>query len=151
MYMLKTGKIECDEFLSNYETLSAICDNNISKGNKVEKFTNVQNIIDKKLGETPCASCEKLEEIYTAKYNNNQEDMDQIRKIFSSLSNNKCTESKLYLTLLDKVLNDPNNPPTSKDLYSAAIADYRRKDFSKAEQRLNRALTISEDLSLIHI
>ncbi len=71
--------------------------------------------------------------------------MDQIRKIFSSLSNNKCTESKLYLTLLDKVLNDPNNPPTSKDLYSAAIADYRRKDFSKAEQRLNRALTISED------
>ena len=145
MYMLKTGKIECDEFLSNYETLSAICDNNISKGNKVEKFTNVQNIIDKKLGETPCASCEKLEEIYTAKYNNNQEDMDQIRKIFSSLSNNKCTESKLYLTLLDKVLNDPNNPPTSKDLYSAAIADYRRKDFSKAEQRLNRALTISED------
>ena len=94
MYMLKTGKIECDEFLSNYETLSAICDNNISKGNKVEKFTNVQNLIDKKLGETPCASCEKLEEIYTAKYNNNQEDMDQIRKIFSSLSNNKCTESK---------------------------------------------------------
>ena len=69
----------------------------------------------------------------------------EIRKIFSSLSYNKCTESKLYLTLLDKVLNDPNNPPTSKDLYSAAIADYRRKDFSKAEQRLNRALTISED------
>ena len=51
--MLKTGKIECEEFLSNYETISAICDNNISKGNKVEKFTNVQNIIDKKLGETP--------------------------------------------------------------------------------------------------
>ena len=145
MYMLKTGKIECEEFLSNYETLSAICDNNISKGNKIEKFTNVQNIIDKKLGETPCASCEKLEEIYMVKYNNNQEDMDQIRKIFSSLSNNKCTESKLYLTLLDKVLNDPNNPPTSKDLYSAAIADYRRKDFSKAEERLNRALTFSED------
>ena len=43
------------------------------------------------------------------------------------------------------MLNDPNNPPTSKDLYSAAISDYRRKDFSKAEERLNRALTISED------
>ncbi len=145
MYMLKTGKIECEEFLSNYEMLSSICENNISKGNKREDFTNVQNILDKKLGETPCASCEKLEEIYTAKYTSNTEDMDQIRKIFSSLSNNKCTESKLYLTLLEKVLNDPNNPPTSKDLYSAAIADYRRNDFLKAEERLNRALSISED------
>ena len=145
MYMLKTGKIECEEFLSNYEALSAICENNIAQGKKVEKFNNVQNILDKKLGETPCASCDKLEEIYSAKYNNDPENMDQIRKIFSSLSNNKCTESKLYLTLLDKVLNDPDNPPTAKDLFSAAVADYRRKDFTKAESRFNRALSISED------
>jgi tetratricopeptide (TPR) repeat protein len=145
MYMLKTGKIECEEFLSNYEVLSTICENNIAKGNKPEKFSNVQNILDKKLGETPCASCDKLEEIYSNKYNSDPENMDQIKKIFGSLSSNKCTESKLYLTLLDKVLNDPNNPPSAKDLFSAAISDYRRKDFSKAESRFNRALSISED------
>ena len=145
MYMLKTGKIQCEEFLSNYEVLSTICENNIAKGNKPDKFLNVQNILDKKLGETPCASCDKLEEIYSNKYNTDPENMDQVKKIFGSLSNNKCTESKLYLTLLDKVLNDPNNPPTAKDLFSAAIADYRRKDFPKAEDRFNRALSISED------
>ena len=145
MYMLKKGKIKCEDFLSNYESLSAICENNIAQENKPDKFTNVQNILDKKLGETPCASCDKLEEIYTNKYNADPENMDKIRKIFSSLSNNKCTESKLYLTLLDKVLNDPNNPPTAKDLFNAALSDYRRKDFNKAEGRFNRALSISED------
>ena len=145
IYMLKTAKIDCEEFLSNYEALSTICENNIAQGNKIEKFTNVQNILDKKLGETACASCDKLEEIYTNKYNADPENMTQVRKIFSSLSNNKCTESSLYLTLLDKVLNDPENPPTAKDLFSAAVADYRRKDFSKSEDRFNRALKISED------
>jgi len=148
IYMLKTAKIDCEEFLSNYEALSTICENNISKGNKIEKFTNVQNILDKKLGETACASCDKLEEIYSSKYNNDPENMTQVRKIFSSLGNNKCTESTLYLTLLDKVLNDPENPPTAKDLFSAAVADYRRKDFSKSEERFNRALIISEDDAL---
>jgi tetratricopeptide (TPR) repeat protein len=148
MYMLKTGKIECEEFLANYETLSTICENNISNGNKAEKFTNIQNILDKKLGETPCASCDKLEEIYTNKYNNDPENMTLVRKIFGSLSNNKCTSSKLYLSLLDKVLNDPNNPPTAKDLFNAAVADYRRKDFSKAENRFNRAISITEDSDL---
>tara|TARA_B100001287_G_scaffold226866_1_gene196690 strand:- start:8665 stop:10017 length:1353 start_codon:yes stop_codon:yes gene_type:complete len=148
IYMLKTEKIDCEEFLSNYESLSSICENNIAQGNRKDKFTNVQNILDKKLGETECASCDKLEEIYTNKYNDDPDNMDKIRKIFSSLSNNKCTESGLYLTLLDKVLNDPENPPTAKDLFSAAVADYRRKDFSKSESRFNRALTISEDDAL---
>lgn len=148
IYMLKTAKIDCEEFLSNYEALSTICENNIAQENKAEKFNNVQNILDKKLGETPCASCDKLEEIYAKKYNNDPENMTQVRKIFSSLGNNKCTESSLYLTLLDKVLNDPENPPTAKDLFSAAVADYRRKDFSKSEGRFNRALKISEDEAL---
>ena len=67
------------------------------------------------------------------------------KKIFERLSNNKCTESSLYLELLDKVLNDPNNPPTAKDLYNAAVADYKRKNFTKAGERFNRAISISDD------
>ena len=68
-----------------------------------------------------------MEEIYTSKYNAAKEDMVQTKKIFERLSNNKCTESSLYLELLEKVLNDPNNPPTAKDLYNAAVADYKEK------------------------
>ena len=145
IYMIKAGKIDCEEFLSNYEALSTICENNISLGNNPEKFSNVQNILDKKLGETSCASCDKLEQIYTSKYNSDPENMVQVRKIFSSLSNNKCTESSLYLTLLEKVLNDPENPPTAKDLFNAAYADYRRNDFKKSVERFDRALAISQD------
>jgi hypothetical protein len=142
-YMLKTKKIECEQFLENYEILSSICDQNISEGNKAEKYTNVQAFLDQEI--SPCASCDKLEEIYTSKHNTDSDNMDLTKKIFERLSSNKCTESSLYLKLLDKVLNDPNNPPTSKDLYNAAIANYRRKEFSKAEQRFNRAIEIADD------
>ena len=143
--MLKKKKITCEEFLSNYEMLSTICENNITTGNNPYKFSNVQNILDKKLGDTECASCDKLEEIYSSKYNADPENMDLTKKIFERLSNNKCTESNLYITLLDKVLNDPDNPPTAKDLYNAAVADYKRKEFPKAEERFNRAITICDD------
>ena len=74
--------------------------------------------------------------------------MDLTKKIFERLSNNKCTESNLYITLLDKVLNDPGNPPTAKDLYNAAVADYKRKEFLKAEERFNRSISICEDEKL---
>jgi tetratricopeptide (TPR) repeat protein len=142
-YMLKTKKIECDQFLENYEILSGICDENITKAIKAEKYANVQVFLDKEI--SPCASCDKLEEIYTSKYNAAKEDMLLTKKIFERLSNNKCTESSLYLELLDKVLNDPNNPPTAKDLYNAAVADYKRKNFTKAGERFNRAISISDD------
>ena len=142
-YMLQTKKIDCDQFLAHYELLSSECDKNITKGNKPDKYTNVQGFLDQEV--SPCASCDKLEEIYTNKYNAAPENMEQINKIFDRLSNNKCTESTLYLTLLDKVLNDPNSPPSAKALFNAATADHKRKDYKKAKERFNRAISVSED------
>ena len=37
-YMLKTQKINCEEFLENYELLSGICDQNISNNVKADKY-----------------------------------------------------------------------------------------------------------------
>ena len=144
--LYKKNIIKCDQLLADYEMLSAVCDDNISKGNKVDKYSKIQELLDKEI--SPCASCDKLEEIYSSKYNADPENMDLTKKIFERLSNNKCTESNLYITLLDKVLNDPDNPPTAKDLYNAAVADYKRKEFLKAEERFNRAVNICEDEKL---
>ena len=142
-YMFKTGKIDCNKFLELYELLSGVCDSNIVNDNKADKYKNVQVFLDNEVG--PCASCDKLEEIFSAKYNANPEDMNLISKIFGMLSNKKCTESTLYLTLLDKVLNDPNNPPSGKDLFNAATSDYKRKEYSKAESRFLRAIEAAQD------
>ena len=75
----------------------------------------------------------------------NPEDMDLTRKVFGMLSAKKCSDSDFYLSLLEKVLNDPDNPPTDKDLINAALADHKRGDYSKAKERFNRALEVSED------
>jgi tetratricopeptide (TPR) repeat protein len=141
--LYKKNIIKCDQLLADYEMLSIVCDNNIAKGKKADKYSKIQELLDKEI--SPCASCDKLEEIYSSKYNADPENMDLTKKIFERLSNNKCTESNLYITLLDKVLNDPDNPPTAKDLYNAAVADYKRKEFLKAEERFNRAITICDD------
>ncbi len=144
--LYKKNILSCDQLLADYDMLSQVCDNNISNGIKVDKYSKIQELLDKEV--SPCASCDKLEEIYTSKHNADPENMALTKKIFERLSSNKCTESSLYLNLLDKVLNDPNNPPSAKDLYNAAVANYKRKEFSKAEKRFNRAIDIADDENL---
>ena len=118
--------------------MSDLCDNNIKEGNKVEQFKKIQIYLDN--GISQCATCEKLEQIYSVKLAKDSNNMELTRKVFNLLSAKKCTESAFYLNLLDIVLNDPNNPPTAKDLVSAALADHKRKDYSIAKDRFSRAL-----------
>lgn len=143
IYMFNNKKIDCDAFLTDFEQMSDLCDNNIKAGLKAEKFTAVLGFLDQSIA--PCASCDKLEEIYAKKVAASPEDMSLTRKVFGMLSAKKCTDSDFYLSLLDKVLNDPNNPPTDKDLINAALADYKRGDYTKSKDRFQRALTISND------
>ena len=75
----KQEKIDCEQFLINYELLSGVCDANIAKGNKAAKYTTTQGFLDKEI--SPCASCDKLEEIYTSKYQADPENMDLVKKI----------------------------------------------------------------------
>ncbi len=143
IYMFNNKKIDCDVFLTDFQQMSDICDNNIKAGVKEDKFKAVLGFLDQSIA--PCASCDKLEEIYAKKVAENPQDMELTRKVFGMLSAKKCTDSDFYLQLLDKVLNDPNNPPTDKDLINAALADHKRGDYTKAKERFKRALTVSED------
>ena len=143
IYMFNNKKIDCDVFLTDFEQMSDLCDKNIKAGIKVEKFTAVLGFLDQSIA--PCASCDKLEEIYTKKVAASPEDMALTRKVFGMLSAKKCTDSDFYLSLLDQVLNDTNNPPTDKDLINAALADHKRANYTKAKERFKRALAISSD------
>ena len=141
--MFNNKKIDCDAFLTDFEQMSDLCDKNIKSGIKVDKFKAVISFLDQSIA--PCASCDKLEEIYSKKVAANPDDMNLTRKVFGMLSAKKCTDSDFYLALLEKVLNDPDNPPTDKDLINAALADHKRGDYAKAKERFNRALEISQD------
>ena len=142
IYMFNNKKIDCDKFLSIYGELIDLCEYNINKDNKKKGFTSVIAFLDKSI--SPCASCEKLEEIYSEKVAENPDDIKLTRKVFKMLSQKKCTESAFYLQLLDKVLNDLDNPPTAKDLIMAAKSDYKRGDYHKSEERFERAETLLE-------
>jgi hypothetical protein len=142
IYMFNNKKIDCDGFLMNYENMSDICDMNIKAEVKADKFKKVQIFLDNSISQ--CATCDKLEEIYSAKLAKDSTNMDLTRKVFKVLSAKKCTESDFYLNLLDVVLNDPNNPPTAEDLINAALADHKRKEYSLAKDRFLRALGMSE-------
>ena len=147
IYMFNNKKMDCDGFLQIYENMSSLCDMNIQSDNKADKFKKVQIFLDNSI--SSCATCDKLEEIYTVKLAKDSTNMDLTRKVFNLLSSKKCTESDFYLNLLDIVLNDPDNPPTAKDLINAALADHKRKDYSLAKDRFTRALEtegIDDDL-----
>ena len=143
IYMFNNKKVDCDGFLQNYENMSDLCDMNIKSGIKADKFKKVQIFLDNSISQ--CATCDKLEEIYSVKLAKDSTNMDLTRKVFKVLSQKKCTESTFYLNLLDIVLNDPDNPPTAEDLINAALADHKRKEYSIAKDRFSKALEISDN------
>lgn len=143
IYMFNNKKIDCDAFLTDFEQMSDLCDKNIKAEIKADKFKAVLGFLDQSIA--PCASCEKLEDIYSKKVAANPEDMGLTRKVFGMLSAKKCTDSDFFLALLEKVLNDPDNPPTAKDLVNAALADHKRGDYTKSKERFNRALEVASE------
>ena len=97
--MFNNKKLDCDGFLQQYENMSDLCDKNIQADNKVDKFKKVQIFLDNSI--SSCATCDKLEEIYSVKLAKDSTNMELTRKVFNLLSAKKCTESDFYLNLLN--------------------------------------------------
>ena len=61
--MVRNKKIECDEILELYDFLTGICD---KKSATDKNFATAQKTLDKYIA--PCASCDKLEELFKPKF-----------------------------------------------------------------------------------
>lgn len=136
--MVKQGKAECDVLLETYDFLSGICDRKIKAGDT--KFTKSQATLDKYVA--PCASCDKLEELFKPKFENDAENVELMEKIVTMMGGRKCTDSEFYFSV---VIALDAKKPSFKSKKGIGIKYYNDKDYTKAIPYFEEALGMTED------
>jgi len=135
--MVRNKKIECDELLELYDQLSGICE---KKAATDKNFATAQKTLDKYVA--PCASCDKLEELFKPKFEASPDDVKLMEKIVGMMGGRKCTDSDFYITVVEK-LHAIN--PTYKSARGLALYYYNKKSYKKAATFFEEALTLTED------
>ena len=145
-YMVKNKKSKCDVLLNQYDRLSQICDINIEQYADNEKkkgyYLKSQAYLDKNVA--PCASCDKLEELFIPKVKSAPNDTVLIKKAIKMLGNKKCTSSDFYIDLATKI---HTWEPSAESAISIGNYWYSKKDFKKASSFYKEGLTLTEDAS----
>jgi len=145
-FMVGNKKADCDVLLNQYDKLSKICEANIVyfKDNEKKKgfYTKTQSYLDQKV--TPCASCDKLEELFKPKVAASPNDTLLIMKAVKMLNSRKCNSTEFYTKLATKI---HAWSPTAQSAISLGDGAYSNKEYKLAAGFYEEGLTLSKDES----
>lgn len=140
--LLKNATIERDEYINLYMKVSDFIANELNSGRSPEKTAEMKANVDALFFNSGVADCETLDKMLTAKFNANQDDLDNLKSISSLLRRNECVDLPLYAAVAEKLY---ALDPAADAAYSLAIMFLRRQDYDKAENYLQEAIKKSED------
>ena len=134
--MNANGKLSDEELLEDYTKVSDFISEAIKKAPS-EDLARVRDMIDDSFASSSAASCENLLSIYGAKYDDNKENADFLRKLTRMLNRKECTDSELFEKASEQqyALN-----PSSDAAYNMAMLFFRRENFEKAVEYFENAI-----------
>ena len=135
------GKISDEVLLDNYTKLNDLLSDAIRKTTN-EELARARDLIDETFVNSSAAGCENLIKIYSAKYDDNKEDAEFLRKLTRLLSRKDCTDSKLFEQASEHMyaLN-----PTADAAYNMARLFLRRENYEKAVEYFENAISRETD------
>lgn len=135
--LIVSKKTDCDELVNEYDRLSEIIENNITK----KGYDKAQKSIDKYLG--PCLTCDKLLPIIRAKkFEKAKRDSELRKRIVSNLKKRKCTDNDIYLTLAEMIADEE---PSAIAFRNLGVAYYNKGNYSKALTFYDKAVELAEN------
>lgn len=141
-YVTVAKKADIDLIVDNYNTASTLLDKQLADNpNNAEKINpciaNIEALF------APYATCDKLDEIFTKKFEANPEDTLLLRKICNLLESKKCMESQLYFNATEQLHKLAPSPQTA---YLMGNLNFAKKQYSKAAEYFQEAANnLTED------
>lgn len=142
--MVADKKLDKAVIVDTYDQLSDIIDFNIKESqndaSSLSAWENVKGNIE--LSFEPYATCDDLISIYQKKFDENQDDVETLKKITSMLDKKNCTDSELFFNASIK-LNQLEPSPNSSYLIAKMLI--KKEKFDEAIPHLEDALKIDDD------
>ncbi len=146
---LKDQKLNKDELSEAYNNIKTIIDHNLESGNSEyqdaldEIQPTYENLIDV-LNPTTVSikSCAEAKDYYGTKFNENQEDLTNIKKLYSAFLNFKCYDDPMFLQVTDKY---NQLEPKASRLKTQGNIYRKQKDYAKALEFYQKAFDVESD------
>ncbi|MFA6402274.1 MAG: hypothetical protein WCX31_11725 [Salinivirgaceae bacterium] len=144
--LYKTSKIEGNEVIEAYsfamETLEKAMKFNqakLAQGGKdsdkvakeIENITTSIGNVEALFSESGAATCDALISIFEAKYNENIENIDWLKKVTKLLNKSECTESELFAKASEQQY---KLDPSAESAHNLAKLFYKKKQFEKSSK-----------------
>ena len=144
--LVKAEKAEKLILVDIYDQTSEIIEFNIKKfrsEKNEKKVTNWENIRGNiEVSFEPYATCEDLISIYTIKFNENQNDVDLLKKITKILDKKNCTNSDLFFQATENL---HSLEPTARSAELMGKMYIKREEYTKAAEYLLQSIDLYED------
>lgn len=143
IHYVTKGGADTTLIIDNYDiasdALDAIISATTDSVKKAEAYGVVTNIENRF---SPFASCDQLVNIYTKKFNANQENLTLLKKITTILRKKKCMNTDLFFAATEQLNKLEPSPSTA---YLMAQMNYQRKRYSEAASYVTEALKGAEE------
>jgi tetratricopeptide (TPR) repeat protein len=149
--LYKNGTITDEEVVNNYAMISDIIGNQIEsytaagKDKYVAKSEELAAIVEELFVNSGAANCSAIISLYTPKFNENPEDIDQLKKIIALLERGKedeCMLSDLYSQVAEKLYSVEKSTTAA---HSLAQLFFKRSEPAKAEGYYLEAIELAEE------
>lgn len=128
--------------IENYEKLSSIIDEQLKNDSLKEKAAQAAPIIDQIVESSGAMDCPTMIDLYTAKFNQNPNDIAQIKKMVKMLRKEKCTDSEIYEKAAEKAY---ELEPNAEAAFNMANMFVKKNNTEKATSYYEKAYTEETD------
>lgn len=138
-----SSEIGGDKLINDYEMVQEKLDVIIKRGGKnADAASNMKTSFEQSFANSGAADCDKLEEIYSSKYEANPTDEEQLSKIIALFDKVDCTESELYYKASESLY---KIKPSAKSAAGIAKMYLAKNDASKAIEYYKKAIELETD------
>jgi len=139
--LFKSGKLQGQEVIDNYLVIADILNQKIASGEKDQAASALMNA-ESIFSESGAGSCTDLISIFTPRYNQNNENIDLLKKITSLLEKRGCEDSDLFAGASENLY---KLEPSARAAYNLARLFVKREEFQKANEYYKKAIELSEN------
>jgi len=136
-------KIDCSTVVDNYLLFKDILEYQNKFANSVNDTKTITNIstinqnVDQYFVKTKCATCDKLEEVFTPKFTQNETDIELLKQIFEIFTIQKCENNNLYEKVVEALY---KLEPSEIGAYSIAKIKVKKEKFEEASNYYDEAI-----------
>ena len=148
LYMAITAKcyalklIEAPEVITAYSNSMKVVDNQLARKPGDTRFVEARKNIDAVFRSSGAASCENLENLFTAGVENNPGDTAMLRKVITLLTETGCRDSELYYKTATNLY---RSDPSASSAAQLAEMNMARKKYNEANKYYTEAIDLETD------